>query len=164
MSSTLKIKFVNQSLEVSFDVGNCAVDVCSSLCLKDYPIAPDNFKVARDNQPVDKWIPLDPLGQYTFSPADPVQTSTPKKPAAEVTREEDPVQTSTPVTAEEEEVIVPTPEVSVPSTPITAEVTPTPVSAPSTPITAEVTPTPVSAPTSSVSSGKCLTQTTYCCS
>ncbi len=44
-----------------------------------YPFTAENFHVARDNNPVDKWSPLDPLWIYTFTPADPVQTSTPKK-------------------------------------------------------------------------------------
>lgn len=90
MSTTLKIKLLNQSMEVSFDVSDCTTDICASLSMKDYPITPENFKVARDNKPIDKWIQLDPLGQYTFAPADPVQTSTPKKQVtAEVTREEE---------------------------------------------------------------------------
>ncbi len=44
-----------------------------------YPFTAENFHVARDNNPVDKWSPLDPLWIYTFTPADPEQTFTPKK-------------------------------------------------------------------------------------
>ncbi len=79
MSSTLKIKLLDESLEVSFDVGDTATDICAGLSMKDYPIGPENFKVTRDNEPWDKWIPLNPMDRYTFYPADPIQTSSPKK-------------------------------------------------------------------------------------
>ncbi len=87
MSSNIKIKVLNETLEMSFEVGYCATD---SLSMKGYPFTPENFHVARDNNSVDKWSPLDPLWIYTFTPADPEQTSTPKKasPNQEPTEEE----------------------------------------------------------------------------
>ncbi len=75
MSSSIKIRILNKTLDISFDEGDCAKDICASLSIKGYPA---DFQLVRDDKlPLDKWAPLDPKQVYNFLPSTPKKTTEP---------------------------------------------------------------------------------------
>ncbi len=93
MSSSIKIRILNKTLDISFDEGDCAKDICASLSIKGYPA---DFQLVRDDKlPLDKWAPLDPKQVYNFLPSTPKKTTEPTQASPAIPIQE-PTQASPP--------------------------------------------------------------------